>query len=160
MQRHGQVLPPCRCIARIALGEYICRRFLRERRGRGGGEIFNKIDRGAHLPRPKSFSCFWALFLKAREAPLKKRKRSETARHQFWFWIKIRFNPIYLVIFFMVAPSIYIPLLALTDRRNHRRRNEYTRFAWAGGTFFPVVLLCQFFVLAGNRFWFYILLCT
>jgi hypothetical protein len=23
---------------------------------------------------------------------------------------------------------------------------------------FPVVLLCQFFVLAGNRFWFYILL--
>jgi hypothetical protein len=26
--------------------------------------------------------------------------------------------------------------------------------AWAGGTFFPVVLLCQFLVLAGNRFWF------
>ncbi len=25
---------------------------------------------------------------------------------------------------------------------------------------FPVVLLCQFFVLAGNRFWFYILLCS
>jgi hypothetical protein len=42
--------------------------------------------------------------LKAREAPLKKRKRSETARPQFWFWIKIRINPIYLVIFFMVAP--------------------------------------------------------
>jgi hypothetical protein len=35
---------------------------------------------------------------------------------------------------------------------------ENTRFAWAGGTFFPVVLLFQFFVLAGNRFWFYILL--
>jgi hypothetical protein len=32
-------------------------------------------------------------------------------------------------------------------------------FAWAGGTFFPVVLLCQFLVLAGNRFWLYILLC-
>jgi hypothetical protein len=31
-------------------------------------------------------------------------------------------------------------------------------FAWAGGTFSPVVLLCQFSVLAGNRFWFYILL--
>ncbi len=30
------------------------------------------------------------------------------------------------------------------------------RFAWAGGTFFPVVLLCQFLVLAGNRFWLYI----
>ncbi len=36
------------------------------------------------------------------------------------------------------------------------RRNEYTRFAWAGGTFFPVVLLFQFFVLARNWFWFYI----
>ena len=45
---------------------------------------------------------------------------------------------------------------------------KYTRFAWAGGTcpcfvwaggtFSPVVLLCQFLVLAGNRFWFYILL--
>ncbi len=35
---------------------------------------------------------------------------------------------------------------------------DYTCFAWAGGTFFPVVLLIQFFVLAGNRFWFYILL--
>ncbi len=45
------------------------------------------------------------------------------------------------------------------------RRNEYTRFAWAGGTcphfawaggtFSPVV---QFLVLAGNRFWFYLLL--
>ncbi len=44
----------------------------------------------------------------------------------------------------------------------------YTRFAWAGGTcprfawagriFSPVILLCQFLVLAGNRFWFYILL--
>ncbi len=34
------------------------------------------------------------------------------------------------------------------------------RFAWAGGTFFPVVLLCQFLVPAGNRFWLYILLCT
>ncbi len=37
-------------------------------------------------------------------------------------------------------------------------KKHNTRFAWAGGTFFPVVLLFQFFVLAGNRFWFYILL--
>ncbi len=29
---------------------------------------------------------------------------------------------------------LYIPLLALTDRQNDRRRNEYTRCAWAGGT--------------------------
>jgi hypothetical protein len=50
----------------------------------------------------------------------------------------------------------------------YRQRSTYTRFAWAGGTcsrfaraggtFFPVVLLFQFFVLAGNRFWFYIVL--
>ncbi len=33
-----------------------------------------------------------------------------------------------------------------------------TRCTWAGGTFFPVVLLCQFLVLAGNRHWFYILM--
>jgi hypothetical protein len=49
----------------------------------------------------------------------------------------------------------YSTLLALTDRQSDR---EYTRFAWAGGTFFPVVLLCQFSVLVGNRFWFYVLL--
>jgi hypothetical protein len=34
---------------------------------------------------------------------------------------------------------------------------QYTRCAWAGGTFFPVVLLWQLLDLAGNRFWFYIL---
>ncbi len=39
------------------------------------------------------------------------------------------------------------------------QRNKYTRYACAGGTFFPVVMLCQFLVLAGNRFWFN-LLCT
>ncbi len=36
----------------------------------------------------------------------------------------------------------YSTLLTLTHRQNDRRRNKYTRFAWAGGTFFPVVLLC------------------
>jgi hypothetical protein len=35
---------------------------------------------------------------------------------------------------------------------------QNTHCAWAGGTFFPVVLLCQFLVLAGNRFWSYILM--
>ena len=59
-------------------------------------------------------------------------------------------------------------LLALTDWLTDSQRNDITRFAWAGGTcprfawaggtFSPVVLLCQFLVLAGNRFWFYILL--
>ncbi len=53
----------------------------------------------------------------------------------------------------------YSTLLALTHGQNDRQRNEYTRCAWAGGTFFPVVLSCQFLVLAGNRFWF-TFLCT
>ncbi len=62
----------------------------------------------------------------------------------------------------------YSTLLTLTDRQTDRQRNEYTRFTWAGGTcprfawacgtFFPVVLLCQYLILAGNRFWLYILL--
>jgi hypothetical protein len=43
------------------------------------------------------------------------------------------------------------------QKTDDRQRDEYTCCAWAGGTFFPVVLLCQFFVLAGNRFWCYIL---
>ncbi len=64
----------------------------------------------------------------------------------------------------------YSTLLTLTDGQNDRQSVTYTRFAWAGGTcpcfawaggfFFPVVLLCQFLVLARNRFWFYILLCA
>jgi hypothetical protein len=45
----------------------------------------------------------------------------------------------------------YSTLSALTDRQNHRQRNQYTCYAWARGTFFPVVLLCQFSVLVGNR---------
>jgi hypothetical protein len=44
------------------------------------------------------------------------------------------------------------------DRQNDRQRNKYTCCTWAGGTFFPVAVLCQFLVLAGNRFWFYILM--
>ncbi len=52
---------------------------------------------------------------------------------------------------------LYIPLLALTDGMADGGTNTH-RFAWAGGTFFPVVLLFQFFVLAGNRFWVYTLL--
>jgi hypothetical protein len=36
--------------------------------------------------------------------------------------------------------------------------SAYTCCAWAGEFRFPVVVLCQFLVLAGNRFWLYILL--
>ncbi len=34
----------------------------------------------------------------------------------------------------------YSTLLTLTDRQNDGQRKKYTCFAWAGGTFFPVVL--------------------
>ncbi len=48
------------------------------------------------------------------------------------------------------------PILKIISK--HKFCHKNTRFAWAGGTVFPVVLLCQFFVLAGNRFWCYILM--
>jgi hypothetical protein len=51
-----------------------------------------------------------------------------------------------------VGPGkLKIAALGIVCRKN-------TCCAWAGGTFFPVVLLCQFLVLAENRFWFYILM--
>jgi hypothetical protein len=37
----------------------------------------------------------------------------------------------------------------------YKPQHKYTHCAWAGGTFFPVVLLCQFLILVGNRFWFW-----
>ncbi len=68
---------------------------------------------------------------------------------------------------FLINTLLLYPSLG-PYRQNDRQRNKYTRFAWAGGTcprfgwaggtFFLVVLLCQFLVLAGNRFWFYILI--
>ncbi len=39
-----------------------------------------------------------------------------------------------------------------------KKPSQYTHCALAGETFFPVVLLCQFLVLMGNRFWFYTLM--
>jgi hypothetical protein len=45
----------------------------------------------------------------------------------------------------------------ITQHTTHTTHTN-TCYAWAGGTFFPVVLLCQCFVLEGNRFRFYILL--
>jgi hypothetical protein len=50
-----------------------------------------------------------------------------------------------LTIFLINILLLHIPLLAFKDRQNDGQRNKYTRCVWAGGTFFPVVLLCQFF---------------
>jgi hypothetical protein len=91
MQRQGQVLPPCRCIAKIDVGdteEAICCVI----KAGGGGNVISKIGRGVCLPHQNLFSCFWVSFLEAREAPLKK-KQSETARPQLRLWQKIRVNP-------------------------------------------------------------------
>ncbi len=57
----------------------------------------------------------------------------------------------------------FIPYPSLSPYRRTERQTEteYTHYAWPGGTLFPVVLLCPFLVLVGNRFWFYILyICT
>jgi hypothetical protein len=51
--------------------------------GGGGGEVIDKIGRGAHLsrrPLPKLLSCFGALFLKVREAPSKKKEGRQQDR--------------------------------------------------------------------------------
>ncbi len=60
----------------------------------------------------------------------------------------------------MVNSAKAIRRYATKPKKSQPHSRTYTRFAWAGGTFFPVVLLCQFFVLAGNRIWLYILLST
>jgi hypothetical protein len=44
----------------------------------------------------------------------------------------------------------------VTDRKTGESQMHLLRVGWRN--FFLVVLLCQCFVLAGNRFWFYILL--
>jgi hypothetical protein len=60
-----------------------------------------------------------------------------------------------LPIFLINTLLLHIPLLALTDGQNERETNK---LAGRGlEELFPVVLLCQFLVLVGNRFWFYLL---
>ena len=53
---------------------------------------------------------------------------------------------------------LHIPLLALTHGQNDRQRNEYTRYAWAGGTFFQLCCCVSFLFWREIGFWFYILL--
>jgi hypothetical protein len=67
-----------------------------------------------------------------------------------------------LLIFLINTLLLHIPLLALTDGQNYRETDRITeewihllRVGWR--KFFPIVLLCQFLVLVGNRFWLYIL---
>ena len=56
-----------------------------------------------------------------------------------------------LPIFLINTLQLHIPLLALTDRQNDRWRHEYTRCAWAGGTFFQLCCCVSFLVVVGNN---------
>ncbi len=65
MQRHEQVLPPCRCIAQINEGELLRVDSMWGQWGVGGGEVLDKIGRGAHLsrhPLPKFGFLFLGFF--------------------------------------------------------------------------------------------------
>ncbi len=57
-----------------------------------------------------------------------------------------------LPIFLIDTLFLHIPLSALTDRQNYRgtelQRNEYTRYTWAGGTFFQLCCCVSFLVVA------------
>ncbi len=52
------------------------------------------------------------------------------------------------------------PSLGLTDRQNDRRRNEYTRCTWAGGTFFQLCCCVSFWFWREISFGFTYYLCT
>ena len=54
--------------------------------------------------------------------------------------------------------SLQIPLLALTNRLTDRESNTLASRGLEEPFFQLCCMLCQFLVLAGNRFWFYILL--
>jgi hypothetical protein len=62
-----------------------------------------------------------------------------------------------LPVFLINTHLLHIPLLALTHRKNDIETNTLAAHG-LGELFFPVVLMCQFLVLAGNSFWFYILM--
>ncbi len=54
------------------------------------------------------------------------------------------------------TPYLSLSPYSQTDRMTDRDQIHLLHVGWRN--FFPVVLLCQFFALAGNRFWFYILM--
>ncbi len=56
--------------------------------------------------------------------------------------------------------TLYSTLLALTHRQNHRRRNKYTRFLWAGGNFFQLCCCFSFLFWWEIGFGFTYYLCT
>jgi hypothetical protein len=77
-----QVLPPCRCIARIDPGESVPADAIACR----WGGVINKIGRGAHLSRrllPKVAFLFWGFVLKSAGSSLsafEKRKKEADSK--------------------------------------------------------------------------------
>jgi hypothetical protein len=59
-------------------------------------------------------------------------------------WWPSQFSTVHTLLLYSLDPY------GRTDRQTDRQRNEYTCFAWAGETFFPVVLLCRV------SFWFWL----
>ncbi len=55
-----------------------------------------------------------------------------------------------LPIFLINSLLLHIPLLALTDGQNDRWRNEYTNYAWAGGTFFQLCCCVSSFLVVAE----------
>jgi hypothetical protein len=53
-----------------------------------------------------------------------------------------------LPIFLINTLLLHIPLLTLTHRQNDKWRKKYTRYAWAGGTFFQLCCCVSFLVVA------------
>ncbi len=60
--------------------------------------------------------------------------------------------------FLCIRNTLLLYSLSPYSQTERQTESQIHSLRGAGGTFFPVVLLWQFFVLAGNRFWFYILL--
>ncbi len=131
-------------------------RCARRRRGAPGVPLFAREVRRAHLSyvhtHTQSMVKNWFYYF-----------RTIVYRN----WLRSVCNPIFLSKFYGKRT-----LAILCEGKGKQSTSvvcpKYTRFAWAGGTcprfawaggiFSPVILLCQFLVLAGNRFWIYILL--
>ncbi len=69
----------------------------------------------------------------------------------------VKLNMIHIPDIFLVNTLLLYSLSPYGQTESQMEKQIHLlRMGWRN--LFPVVLLCQFFVLAGNRFWFYILL--
>ncbi len=76
---HGQGMPPCHCVAKIAAEEYVSRRFLRDRRQMGRGGNRQNREESAHTSSKIVFLFSSFVFESAGSALEKKEADSKTA---------------------------------------------------------------------------------